>query len=151
MKYLKLLDNWSDRWEFLESAPPQVFVLASADGEHIMYKGENDQSIVDADGVIYNFIHCAPSVNDQGAIVSFNQPLPSAINLNIEWKVRTDNGYMLISKASSYCSENSTSITFSAPTTLYHDGVQCNVSNIVSFSITGHTYEYVGSATVITV
>lgn len=151
MKYLKLLDDWRDRWTFLESAPPQVFVLASADGEHIMYKGENDQSIVDADGITYNFIHCASTVNDQGAIVNFNQPLPQAINLNIEWNVKTDNGYTMISKSTVYCAKNSTSITFSAPTTLYHDGVQCNVSDIVSFSITGHTYQYVNSATVITV
>lgn len=150
MKYLKLLDNWSDRWEFLDSAPPPVFVLASADGEHIMYKGENDQSIVNGD-ITYNFIHCASSIDDQGAIVSFNRPLPQAINLNIQWTVRTDTGYMMISKSSSYCAKNSTSITFSAPTTLYHDGVQCNVSNIVGFSITGHTYEYVDSATVISV
>lgn len=151
MKYLKLLDSWSDRWDFLESAPPPVFVLVTLDGLHIMYKGENDQSIVDSDGVIYNFIHCAPSVNDQGAIVSFNQPLPSDINLNIEWTVKTDSGYTMISKSTANCAKNSTSITFSAPTTLQNNGVQYNVSDIVSFNITGHTYQYVDSATIITV
>lgn len=150
MKYLKLLDNWSDRWTFLESAPPPVFVLATVDGEHVMYKNENDKSIVYGD-VTYNFINCTPTIYDQEAKVYFDQPLPQAINLIIQWTVRTDNGYMMISKSSSYCAKNSTSITFSAPTTLYHDGVQCNVSNIVSFSITGHTSEYVDSATIITV
>lgn len=150
MKYLKLLDNWSDRWEFLESAPPRVFVLASTDGEHIMYKGENDRSIV-SDGVTYNFIHCAPTIYEQEAKVYFDQPLPQAINLKIMWTVRTDNGYMMISPSSAYCAKNSTSITFSAPTTLNHNGVQYNVSNIVSFGITGHTYGYVDSAIIITV
>lgn len=134
---------------FRISTPP-IFVLASADGEHIMYKGENDQSIVEG-SVTYNFIDCASNINDQGAIVSFNQPLPQAINLNIEWTVKTDNGYTMISKSTAYCAKNSTSITFSAPTTLQNNGVQYNVSDIVSFNITGHTYEYVGSATVITV
>lgn len=150
MKYLKLLDDWSDRWEFLESAPPRVFVLASTDGEHIMYKGENDQSIVNG-GITYNFIHCAPTIYEQEAKVYFDQPLPQAINLSIQWTVRTDNGYMLVSRSTAYCDKNSTSITFSAPTTLYHDGVQCNVSNIESFGITGHTYGYVDSAIIITV
>jgi hypothetical protein len=150
MKYLKLLDDWSDRWTFLESAPPRVFVLASADWEHIMYKGENDQSIVNG-GITYNFIHCAQTIYEQEAKVYFDRPLPQDINLNIQWTVRTDTGYMMISKSSSYCAKNSTSITFSAPTTLQNNGVQYNVSDIVSFSITGHSAEWVGSATIITV
>lgn len=150
MKYLKILNNWTDRWEFLESAPPPIFVLASADGEHIMYKGNNDQSIVEG-SVTYNFIHCASDVNDQGAIVSFSQPLPQAINLNITWKVKADNGRTFISQSTAYCVKNSTSITFSAPTTITSGGVQYNVNDIESFNITGHTYDYIDSATVITV
>jgi hypothetical protein len=150
MKYLKLLDNWSDRWTFLESAPPPVFVLATVDGEHVMYKNENDKSIV-YDDVTYNFINCAPTIYDQEAKVYFDQPLPQAINLNIQWTVKTDAGYTMISKSTAYCAQNSTSIMFSAPTTLYHDGVQYGVSDIVSFRITGRSAEWVGSATIITV
>lgn len=150
MKYLKLIDDWSDRYYFLEAAPPHTFVLMSADCQHIMYKGENDKTIVN-NGQTYNFIHAATNVDEQQAIISFDSALPQDVILNADWTVTVgETGAVLHTATIVRCNKGDENKNIPAPTTIRYNGVEYDVSNVEKFVIKGHQYTYAGEVIVMT-
>lgn len=94
MKYLKAIEKWSDRWEFLESAPPKNFILY-ARKEKKLYCKKQTNNVDVIDGWEYHYIttEAKVDIDKQLLTITFSEPLTDDCNIRYEWAFTNRNGY----------------------------------------------------------
>ena len=131
MKYLKKLENWSNRYDFLENGP-NIFVCYFPNGtannpgtSYIWYHNAGDTDTVD--GYTYVFYDTSITKNANSSYtIRLDKPLVSDITLNstVEGSL---NGVHVTIATISYAAEGATNIYIDIPTTIYYNGQQITI------------------------
>ena len=131
MKYLKKINNWSSRYDFLENGP-NIFVCYFPNGTannpgtpYIWYHNAGDTDTVDGYTYVFYDTRISKTANSSYTI-RLDKPLVSDITLNTTVEGSLNGAYVKIATIS-YAAEGAQSIIINIPTTINYNGQQITI------------------------